>query len=153
MQPIFDDYLDQLTAVHQNMSAALRDLPQAALDWWPGPEINSLAVLAAHSAGSERYWIGQVAGGEPFKRDRAAEFKTSGVDATTLITRLDAALAHSRSVLERLTLADLEKNTGVVHDDRAVMVAWALQHALEHVALHAGHMQLTRQWWEQTQSS
>jgi hypothetical protein len=149
MHPILDDYLDQLTAAHKDMNAALRDLPIPALDWWPSPEINSLAVLAAHSAGSERYWIGEVAGNDPMQRDRAAEFKTSGVEAATLIAQLDASLTHSRSVLARLALSDLEKNTGVTNHDRAVTVAWALHHALEHVGTHAGHMQITRQWWEQ----
>jgi hypothetical protein len=28
-------------------------------------------------------------------------------------------------------------------------IAWSLLHALEHTALHLGHMQLTRQLWEQ----
>jgi ankyrin repeat protein len=28
-------------------------------------------------------------------------------------------------------------------------VAWCLAHALEHTALHLGHMQITRQLWEQ----
>ena len=149
MLTILDDYLDRLMTVHKDLNAALLDLPIAALDWSSGPEINSLAVLAAHSAGSERYWIGQVAGGEPLQRDRAAEFKTAGVDASTLIARLDAALAHSRSVVTRLTLADLEKNTGVIHDDRSVTGAWALLHALEHVSVHLGHMQIMRQLWLQ----
>jgi hypothetical protein len=151
MLPILDDYLDQLTAAHKDMNDALRDLSIPALDWWPGPEINSLAVLAAHTAGSERYWIGEVAGRAPMQRDRSAEFKTSGLDALTLIARLDASLAHSRNVLARLTLSDLEKTTGVMHDDRSVTVAWALNHALEHVALHAGNMQITRHWWEHRQ--
>jgi len=40
---------------------------------------------------------------------------------------------------------------GAKHDDRSITVAWALNHALEHVALHAGNMQITRHWWEQMQ--
>jgi uncharacterized damage-inducible protein DinB len=149
MLPILDDYLDRLATVHTNLTATLRDLPVEALDWSPGPEINSLAVLAAHIAGSERYWIGEAAGQEPIKRDRAAEFKTAGVEADALIMRLDASLTHSQSVLTRLTLADLEKITNVKHDDRTVTGAWALQHALEHVSVHLGHMQIMRQLWDQ----
>ncbi len=150
MLPILADYLDRLTTVHKDMNATLRDLPLPALDWSPGPEINSLAVLAAHTAGSERYWIGDAAGQEPSQRDRAMEFKTAGVDAAILIARLDASLTHSQSVLKRLTLADLERITNTTHDDRLVSVAWALQHALEHVSVHLGHMQITRQLWDQT---
>lgn len=149
MLSILVDYLDRLTDVHRDLNAALRDLPVEALDWSPGPEINSLAVLAAHAAGSERYWIGDVAGGEPSNRDRAAEFKTAGVESEMLIVRLEASFAHSQSVLKRLTLADLEKVTSVKHGDRMVTGAWALQHALEHVSVHLGHMQIVRQLWDQ----
>jgi uncharacterized protein DUF664 len=149
MPAFLDAYLDRLTNVHTEMNATLRDLPLAALDWWPGPDINSLAVLAAHAAGSERYWIGDVAGNDPSHRDRSAEFKTAGVNANELIARLDATLTHSQNVLSRLTLPDLERMTDARHDERTVTVGWALLHALEHISIHLGHMQITRQWWAQ----
>jgi hypothetical protein len=31
-------------------------------------------------------------------------------------------------------------------------VAWAVLHAVDHTALHLGHIQITRQLWEQRQS-
>lgn len=59
------------------------------------------------------------------------------------LERLETALAHSRTVVRSLTLADLEERRRV-NDQPEVTVAWALLHA----AIHLGHAQLMRQWWE-----
>lgn len=149
MIELFAAYLERLEALHNDLNRAIADLPVDALNWSPGLEMNSLAVLAAHTAGAERYWIGDVVAGDDSQRNRAAEFRTQAASAAALIDRLDAALAHSRSVLERLTLADLDQQRLASRDGREVTVAWALAHALEHTATHLGHMQLMRQLWEQ----
>ncbi|MGH8629266.1 MAG: DinB family protein [Burkholderiales bacterium] len=145
------DYLDRLQALHADMHRALDGLSQDALDWSPGPDMNSLAVLAVHTVGAQRYWIGDVAGRDPLGRDRAAEFRAGGLDATALIARLDAALAHSRTMLEGLTLSELEALRPASGYGREVTVAWALAHALAHTAVHVGHMQIVRQLWDQRQ--
>ena len=147
----FASYLDRLENLHKNLRAAVEGLPPEAMDWEPGPEMNSLAVLLAHTAGSLRYWIGDVALGEPSGRVRQSEFKTRGVTSPEMQQRLDAVLAYARAALPRLSLDDLQKETRV--EDRQVSCAWALLHALEHGALHLGHIQLTSQLWKQRSSS
>jgi uncharacterized damage-inducible protein DinB len=110
-------------------------------------------VLVTHTAGAERFWIGEMAGGEPSGRDRAAEFRVRGVSVAALKALLDETLAHSLAVLERLTASDLEvRRFSPVHQ-REYRVAWALVHALEHTALHLGQAQLTRQLWDQWQQT
>lgn len=151
MLPILEDYWERLQALHEGIESAIEVLPLAALDWVPGPDMNSLGVLVTHVAGAERYWIGDVAGHDPSGRDRAAEFRTQGADAAALKTRLAETLAHSRAVLEKLTLPDLEARCVSPRDGRRFTVAWSLAHALEHTALHLGHIQLTRQLWHQRQ--
>lgn len=143
----FAAYVDRLEALHKDVNSTIADLPVETLNWSPGPEMNSLAVLAAHTAGAERYWIGDVIARDDSRRDRASEFRTQAESATTLIARLDAALANSRIVLERLTLADLSEQRFAPRAGHEVTVAWALAHALEHTASHLGHMQVTRQLW------
>jgi len=141
-------YLNRLEELHRDLNRVLEGLPAEALNWSPGPELNSLAVLAAHTAGSERYWIGDVIARDDSRRDRDAEFRTQAASAAELMARLEATLAHSRNVLGQLTLSSLdEKRTGP-RDQREVTVAWALLHALEHVAVHLGHMQLMRDMWQ-----
>lgn len=148
MHALFADMIDRLTILHGDIVATLEGLPHEALDWAPGPETNSLAVLATHVAQSDRYWIGQMAGGEDAQRVRSAEFEARGRSAGELIALLEAELAHSRGVIESLTLEDL--GATYAHPERgAVRVGWSLLHALTHTALHAGHMQITRQLWDQ----
>ena len=146
MHPIFATYYERLTALHADIEQALADLPPAALDWTPAPETNSIAVLATHIAGSERFWIGERAGGVPANRDRASEFRAHSQDAAALRAVLAASLAQAQTVLAALDPIDLTRSAGS-HRDRPIDVAWALWHALEHVALHVGHIQLTRSWW------
>ena len=148
MLPIFETYLDRLTKLHTQMRRTIEGLLPEALDWSPGPEMSSLAILAAHVAGSERFWVGEVAGGDPAHRNRPAEFQTHGLDEAALLSRLDASLAHSRATLEKLTVPDLEvRRPGLDGDE--VSAAWALFHNLEHLGTHLGQMQLTRQLWKQ----
>jgi uncharacterized damage-inducible protein DinB len=149
MHPFFEAYLDRLQGLHDNILQAIEGLPPAALDWIPGPDMNSIAVLVVHTVGAERYWVGDVVARDPSGRDRTAEFRAQGLDAATLKKCLNETLAHTRGVLEGLTLRDLEAIRISPRDGREYTVAWALAHALEHTAMHVGHIQITRQLWEQ----
>ncbi len=152
METYFNDYFDHLQRLHAELEQVLDGLPQAALDWMPGEGMNSLAVLAVHVAGAERFWIGDVIAGESSRRDREAEFRTQGLDAGLIKERLSASLAYSRGVLEGLRVSDLQAMRASPRDGRQFSIGWSLAHILEHTALHLGHMQVTRQVWEQNQS-
>lgn len=152
MHALFDAYLDRLDELHSDITHAVAGLPQAALDWTPGPEINSIAVLIAHTAGSERYWIGEKAGRRTVVRDRASEFQVAGLEAPALLALLEQSAALTHDVVAGLSIDDLARPAGTWHDGRKIDGAWALWHALEHVAQHMGHIQLMRQWWEEAQA-
>lgn len=145
MYPPFDDFYERLETIFGEVKEAIEGLPAEALDRVPGPEMNSLAVLAVHLAGATRYWIGDVVGQDLSGRDRDAEFQTAGLDGAALAERLDEVLAHSRSVLEVMTLESLNAVCESPRDGRMFTAGWALFHALEHAALHLGHVQITRQ--------
>lgn len=149
MLAILEVYLERLQALHVEIAHAIEGLPEAALDWVPGPDMNSLCALVVHTTGAQRYWIGDVVGRAPSGRDRAAEFRAHGLDRAALGKRLDETLAHSHGVLEALTLQDLEKLRVSPRDGREFTVAWCLAHALEHTAIHLGHVQIVRQLWDQ----
>lgn len=147
MLPLLESYFDRLTMLHDEIKKALDALPPEALDWSPGAGLNSVTVLLTHVAGSERYWIGEIAGGDPAQRDRPAEFQVVGVDAMALKQRLDEVLAHSRQTLEKLTLADLGVlRENILRKDTPVM--WALMQSLQHTASHLGHVEVMRDWWK-----
>jgi uncharacterized damage-inducible protein DinB len=140
--------LHRLEELHNSMKQVLAALPAGSLDWSPTQGVNSVAVLITHVCGSEQFWIGEKVGGLIIQRDRDAEFAVRGMDSAELSAMLDDTLDMSRSVLDALSLDDLTRPAGVSRSGFAYDVAWALQHALEHVALHTGHVELMRQWWE-----
>ncbi len=152
MDPFLADILRLLEEKHADFAAALAGLPPEAVNWQPGEGMNTLAVLAVHSAGAERFWIGDIAMQEPLKRDRPGEFATQNFTAEQAIARLDWSLDYARGALARLTLADLTTARANPRNGSETTVGWAILHALEHTAMHAGHAQLTRQLWEATAS-
>lgn len=148
MLPLLTDYLKRLDLVYADLRRALTDLPPEALDWRPGPHLNSIGVIATHTAESQRYWIGEIVGGQPANRNREAEFLAHGQDSATLIQRLDEGLAQIRAVLERVSLEDLSVIRTSPYRDHDFTIAWVLNHTLAHVASHLGHIEVTRQFWE-----
>ena len=153
MLKFFADYLDHLERCHNDILKALEGLSPAALDWNPGPQMNSISVLLFHLTGAERFWIGDIALQDPSNRDREAEFKVVNVDLDTHNKRLDDNLHYARTAFDKLSLQDLETLRFTPRDGNQYTVAWALLQALEHSHTHLGQIQLTRQLWEQRQTS
>ena len=151
MNDFYQNYLNRLDEVHTDISQAIQGLPQEALDWIPAEGMNSINVMVFHLTGAERYWIGDVSMRDPSGRDRAAEFRVKGVTLEALQKRVANSTDYAHRVLEQLTLQDLEQERTSPRDGSKFTVAWGLLHSLEHSALHLGHIQLTRQLWDQRQ--
>jgi uncharacterized damage-inducible protein DinB len=143
MKPVLDAWLDRLEHLHSDFRAEIAGRSIEDLDWRPGQETNSLAVIAAHVAGSERFWIGDIVMGEPSGRDRDSEFEVQGVSADILLGRLERALDYSRIALGKVRVDQLGEPRPTPEGDRTVSVAWAITHVVEHTALHLGHAQVT----------
>ncbi len=151
MQTFFTAYLNNLQELHDEIRNAIKGLSPEALDWMPGPEINSLSVLVTHLSGAERYWIGDVIAGDPKVRDRGAEFKVKGLSEQNLTRQLSDNEAYFQKALEPLPLQELEASRTSPRNGQSVTVGWVLCYVMKHTALHLGHMQITRQLWEQLQ--
>ena len=108
--------------------------------------MNSLAVLAAHIAGAEFFWIAEVIGQRPAARDRDAEFRTVAADAADPVRRLEMVATETTEVLSSLSGADL--NGVRIARGREVTVRWGILHVIDHIALPLGHMQSTYQLWK-----
>lgn len=149
METFFASYLEVLHTLHHEFIATFEGLPQEALDWVPGQDMNSLCVLVVHTNGATRFWTGDVALGEPSNRNRDAEFQARGLNEEALKGYFKVTEDYLRGALERLTTNDLAVVHTVPGRGREVTAAWALLHALEHVGVHTGHAQITRQLWDQ----
>jgi uncharacterized damage-inducible protein DinB len=144
------NYLERLEDLRGQISSLVAGLSADALNWRPLPgtgeqATNSLAALAAHSAGAERFWIAEVVGGRPTTRDREAEFATLAASPAELLRLLENTALETREVFRRLRDTDLAetRETG----GRTVPVRWCLLHVIDHTSLHLGHMQVTFQLW------
>jgi len=149
MEIFLQDVMSLMDKLHKDALLTFEDLPLEALDWAPRLDINSFCVLTVHMTGAERYWIGDVAGEQPSGRVRKEEFRAKGLDHNALRKRLADSLEFAQGILETLSLQDLELRRISPRNGQKFTVGWALAHALEHTALHVGHMQILRQWWDQ----
>ncbi|HTX91550.1 MAG TPA: DinB family protein [Anaerolineales bacterium] len=149
MTAFYDDLTDRFREVHADLAKVLDGLTTEALDWIPGTGMNSVSVLIVHLVAAERYWIGAVALGEPTQRVREDEFEIKGLGRDELKRRLDEADEFTKSALARFSPADLEALRKSPRNEKTFRVGWCLTHALEHSALHLGHLQMTRQLWDE----
>ena len=149
MEQFFIDYLDRLSVLHNQIENAIDGLLPEALDWSPGPEMNSIAVLVSHAMGAERFWVGDVAAGPPSGRVRAMEFEVQGLALSDLQLLLANTLAFVTETQPTFSLAELAELKDLPNREGQFTVGWCLAHALEHTAVHTGHIEIMRQLWDQ----
>lgn len=146
MDAICASALERFGNQERAYTAAVRGLDDAALNWRPGTETNSIAVLVAHAWGSAQAWTAR-AGGTEIERDRAAEFRVV-LNAAECEALIRSAMARVASFVERIDPATYGDDR-VAPDGEHVTVAHCLIHAVEHSQEHLGHAELTKQMWEQ----
>ncbi len=144
-------FLHRLT---DQVFATLDGVDEAILISWRPDELgadgNTMMGLATHTVGAGEHWLLQGAGGDTIPRDRLAEFRAEG-SVAALRERYDRWLAESDRVLERLDDAALESIfRREANPDQGMTAAEFTRaacviHALEHTALHVGHLQIQRQ--------
>jgi hypothetical protein len=145
----YEALADRFHELHGDIQRDLDALPPQALDWKPGPEMNSISVIIVHLTGAERFLVGDVVMQESSNRDREAEFRIAGMSKADLIQRINDTEAYLRAAFEKLNLSDLETERIHPRHGDQVSVSWAILHALEHTATHVGHINLTVQLWHQ----
>lgn len=108
--------------------------------WWRADEgSNSIGNLLLHLDGSTRTWIMSVAGGSQVERNRQQEFdEREPLPRAELIARLKGTLAEADEVLARLDSGSLPERRQTPWEE--VTVLWAVYHAVEHFAMHAGQI-------------
>lgn len=156
MLPECAGYLQMMDDLRGQVGDLIADLPADVLNWRPveGQDdhaTNSLAVMTAHAAGAEHFWIYEIIGRRPPTRDRDAEFVTVVDGPGPLLDKLYATGEETAEIMADLATADLD--TFREAWGRTVSVRWSILHVIEHTALHLGHMQLTYQLWQSGQAA
>lgn len=142
----FGQIIDDLIATLSGLDDAALNAP-IELD-----EANTMAALAAHTIGAGEFWSLVLVGGQRIPRDRPAEFRAVA-SAPELIGRLRAWRSALDALLPDLPEAALgptppppaEYNFTPVRNGAPLTGRDCILHALEHSAMHLGHLQLTRQ--------
>jgi leucyl aminopeptidase len=143
------DYLERMGWLHAEIERQICDLPQAALDWSPGPDMPSMCALVTHLTGAERYWIGDVVAGVSSDRDREAEFAAKGCHQNALTAKMELSREYAGEIIRKMKYEDLSSQRISPRDGKRISAGYALNYTLEHTAIHLGHIQIIRQLWEQ----
>jgi hypothetical protein len=145
----------QLQSVVAELFAAMDGIPEDDLNTWKpaaardgSHEMNTFAAMAIHVASAGEFMTLHAVGGAPSNRNREGEFLSTG-SLADIRARYDAWLAGLHTMLDGLTEDDLNApTTEPRYIERGWPAAEVLLHALDHTALHVGHMQIQRQLWE-----
>lgn len=114
------------------------------------PESNTLFALATHLVGSGEYWtLGRV-GKREIPRERSAEFYATGY-VEDLLNRYERWIQDIHALLDTFPDERLDEPVEPMVSHSAIKsttynIRECLFHAVEHSALHLGHIQLTRQF-------
>lgn len=135
---------------HRDMREIVTGLNADALNWRPGPETNSLAVLVIHILGAEHSCV-TTALGDPIDRDRDAEFRATAKRPEELIAEIDRVDALLPDLFDQVSDDDLDAMRTRPNDrlNRTNPGIWWLFHSMRHTREHIGQMLLTRQMYEQ----
>lgn len=129
---------------HTFAGHALQNASKEAINWKPATTpCDSLAGLVHHIVEVQRLWLDTVVGGEEVPPGLATAHASSAETAAELQQLMDDSLARSKARLESIASAQLDEKRE--RRGRTVSVRWCVYHTLEHTAMHVGHMQITRQ--------
>jgi uncharacterized damage-inducible protein DinB len=144
MDPLITPISQTVTYLHDDIFDAVASLGDAAINWTHPPLTNTIGILLRHIAGSERQWIGAVAGGLALDRNRDAEFAKEQLQKAPLVDNLRRAHENVQTVLAALTASDLAAEIEVTWRGKArrVTKAWAILHSVQHTAYHLGQIRL-----------
>jgi uncharacterized damage-inducible protein DinB len=143
LEPTVAAVADLFRSVHQKLRDIVRDQDDETLNWSPGPEFNSIAVLVIHTLGSELDTLLLVRDIES-DRDRDAEFRAHAPNAAMLLDAIDRADAKLMEHAPAITASDLETIRTRPGRDPQTGLHWLLDN-YGHAREHLGHLDVTLQ--------
>lgn len=152
--PILNTTYMLLTNLADQFLESLDGIPENDLNSWKpsaeqqgGGEMNTFAALAVHVVAAARWRIEEQTFDIHYPRDRENEFSATATKAeidelfSTMIKEFRTLIASDREV-------DLTSLPGTIREDDPdrTRLDWLLS-AIDHTALHVGHVQIHRQLW------
>lgn len=107
---------------------------------------NSAGNLCLHLAGNLRHFFGAILGGTGYMRDRDAEFASKFVPRALLVKEVEAATSDVRSVLEKITDEDLQKNYPIEVFGHPMTTEFFVVHLATHLNYHLGQINYHRRF-------
>ena len=145
-----DGYVRILEQIRGDTLRELENMPEPALNWVPlSQDTNSPYALVTHMCGAETHWIQNVVGDKNVNRDRDAEFATKGSNIATLREMLGRTSKATNITLGNLSLENLSETKDTGPGRGIIDLRWAILHVIEHLAMHLGHIQITKQLYNQ----
>jgi DinB superfamily len=143
-EPLLSGLIVTSSERHDDMANLVRGLPAGALTWSPGGDAPALAGLALHVLDVERYLVA-IASGE--------QIEWSGQDGSRIHDEaseheLVAAIAEMGRLLGQALERAADARLSELQPGGTGTVGAALVEDLDHVAVHVGQMQLTRNLYE-----
>lgn len=153
-QAILNSTYDRLSTQVREFLDALDGIPEDDLNSWKpsaeqqgGGAMNTLATLAVHVVAAARWRIEEQTFDIPFPRDRENEFSATATRAE-IDELFSTMLSEFRQLIASGQEVDFTSLPGTPHDDHPdrTRLDW-LMSAIDHTALHVGHVQIHRQLW------
>src|SRR5437867_946481 len=139
--------LDLFRTAHQQIRDDLRDVDPAALNWVPGSDTSSIAILVAHMLGSESETL-RVVKALPSDRIRDTEFEVEPKSVAEVLRHVDAADHLLEEIGGTITDGDLSSLSSRMNRPPESGLFHLLR-CYGHVREHTAHLELTRQLYEQ----
>lgn len=151
MEAEVQSYIDELSILKWQIRETIKGISDEEANWHPlTSNTNSIYAILYHLKGSEEYWIKEIVGEESVNRDREAEFHASG-QISEILEHWERLDSISNDILGKLNCSNLEESRTPTIPTRFVShtVRGCILHVISHYATHLGHIELTRQLWEQ----
>lgn len=144
MDPEVKPFIETLDVLHEDIFKAVEPLSDDQINWRHPQLTNTVGILLRHVAGSERYWIIEVAGGRAIHRKRDEEFGKDRLQKAPLVDNLRKAHGEVKAALEHYTARQLVEEVEHTYRDipRRITKSWAILHSLTHSSYHLGQIQL-----------
>lgn len=135
--------MEFLQGRHLEMMKQVDGLEEAGVNWRPGVETNAIFEILNHALDAERGFVATIAG-TPQAFERRPNVPGTVAQAKERIQQADADLM---TFLGAGTAIDLGQEIHFYRRDMPAVMALSL--GLGHINEHLGHLQLTRQLWDQ----